>query len=141
MYKRQALENVLVTINEVKGKETEVVTVVGCGGDRDRAKRPIMAKIACQYSDHVVLTSDNPRSENVEDILDDMEKGVDKEHEIKVLRIQNRQTAVKTAVKIAKPSSIILLAGKGHEKYQEINGEKFPFDDKKVLMDALSGSA
>ncbi len=132
-----ALENVLNTIAKVKSNESQVITVVGCGGDRDAAKRPKMASIAAGGSNKYILTSDNPRSENPETILNDMEAGLDSKMKKGMLRITDRKQAIKTAVMIAGPKDIILIAGKGHEKYQEINGEKFPFDDKKVLRAAM----
>jgi UDP-N-acetylmuramoyl-L-alanyl-D-glutamate--2,6-diaminopimelate ligase len=136
-----ALENVLNTIAKVKSTESKIITVVGCGGDRDVAKRPKMAMIAARGSDRYILTSDNPRSENPENILNDMEAGLESEMKKGMLRITDRLQAIKTAVMIAGPSDIILIAGKGHEKYQEINGEKFPFDDKEVLRAAMLESA
>lgn len=132
-----ALENVLNTIAKVKSADSKIITVVGCGGDRDAAKRPKMAKIAARGSDKYILTSDNPRSENPESILNDMEAGLESEMKKGMLRISDRMQAIKTAVMIAGPKDIILIAGKGHEKYQEINGEKFPFDDKEVLRVAM----
>lgn len=132
-----ALEKVLVTLNKVKMPNSQIVTVVGCGGDRDKEKRPDMARIACQWSDKVILTSDNPRSENPEDILDDMERGLKDEDVKKVLRVTDRHQAMKTSVMLAGHNDIILVAGKGHEKYQEINGIKIPFDDKKILESLL----
>lgn len=132
-----ALENVLSTIQKVKNRGSQIITVVGCGGDRDKSKRPEMAKTAVSMSDKVVLTSDNPRSEDPEKILDEMEAGIDMGHKNKVLRITDRSVAIKTAIMISKPGDIILIAGKGHEKYQEIKGEKFPFDDKKLLAQYL----
>jgi UDP-N-acetylmuramoyl-L-alanyl-D-glutamate--2,6-diaminopimelate ligase len=135
-----ALKNVLDTIAKVKSEESKIITVVGCGGDRDAAKRPKMAAIAARGSDTYILTSDNPRFESPEKILDDMEAGLDSEMKKGMLRITDRSQAIKTAVMIAGPKDIILIAGKGHEKYQEINGEKFPFDDKKVLQAAMSKS-
>lgn len=128
-----ALKNVLSTIKEIRTGNEKVITVVGCGGDRDKAKRPIMAKIACEFSDKVLLTSDNPRSENPEQIIAEMKTGVEPMHFKKVLAITNREEAIKTACALAEANDIILVAGKGHEKYQEINGEKFPFDDLEVL--------
>lgn len=133
-----ALENVLETINKVKSKDSTVITVVGCGGDRDATKRPLMAQVAAKMSDKVVLTSDNPRSEDPELILDDMEAGLDSENIKKVIRISDRKQAIKTAVMMADNKDIILVAGKGHENYQEIKGEKFPFNDKEILKEFLS---
>ena len=132
-----ALENVLNTIQKIATKAQQIITVVGCGGDRDRKKRPIMAKVACQKSDTIILTSDNPRSEDPHHILEEMEQGVPESASDKVLVIENRAQAIKTACKLAKVGDIILIAGKGHEKYQEIKGEKFPFDDKQTLINKL----
>lgn len=128
-----ALENVLQTINEVRTLNEELITVVGCGGNRDAAKRPIMAEVACEGSTKVILTSDNPRNEDPELILDEMAKGVPAIHYKKTLRITDRREAIKTAVSMAKKGDIILVAGKGHENYQEIKGVKHPFDDKAIL--------
>lgn len=128
-----ALDNVLKTIQETKSKQQKIITVVGCGGDRDKAKRPIMAKIASQLSDSAILTSDNPRSEDPEKILDDMETGLIDINADHVLRIADRKQAIKSAVMLANDGDIILVAGKGHEKYQDIKGEKFPFDDKEII--------
>ena len=132
-----ALEKVLTTINQLKQKNTEILTVVGCGGDRDRTKRPIMADMACSYSNRVILTSDNPRSESPESIIEEMEKGVKITDRAKVLNITDRKQAIKTACALAKDGDIILVAGKGHEKYQETNGIKRPFDDKMILNEFL----
>jgi UDP-N-acetylmuramoyl-L-alanyl-D-glutamate--2,6-diaminopimelate ligase len=132
-----ALENVLTTIADLKG-EGKVITVVGCGGNRDAAKRPIMAEIACKYSDKVILTSDNPRNEAPEAILAEMQKGVSIQSARKVLTILDRREAIKTACMLANEHDIILLAGKGHENYQEIKGVKHHFDDKEELMRVLS---
>ncbi|MBK8514845.1 MAG: UDP-N-acetylmuramoyl-L-alanyl-D-glutamate--2,6-diaminopimelate ligase [Saprospiraceae bacterium] len=132
-----ALENVLETIMRVKTSESAIITVIGCGGDRDVTKRPIMAKVAAGLSDKVILTSDNPRSEDPERIIDDMEAGLSEEQKKKVLRVTNRLQAIKTAVMMSQGKDIILVAGKGHENYQEIKGEKFPFDDKKILKELL----
>jgi len=132
-----ALENVLDTIKKVAKKSQKIITVVGCGGDRDKTKRPIMAKVACNKSDMVILTSDNPRTEEPYSILKEMEKGVPEIAEHKVLVIEDRTQAIKTACKLANKEDIILVAGKGHEKYQEINGKKFPFDDKQTLINKL----
>lgn len=133
-----ALKNVLETILEINKGNTNIITVVGTGGDRDKTKRPEMAKIAAEMSNLVILTSDNPRTENPEDILDDMEKGLNKITEKKCLRITNREQAIKTACKMANPGDIILVAGKGHETYQEINGVKLHFDDKEILNQYLN---
>ncbi|PKP51126.1 MAG: UDP-N-acetylmuramoyl-L-alanyl-D-glutamate--2,6-diaminopimelate ligase [Bacteroidetes bacterium HGW-Bacteroidetes-12] len=132
-----ALKNVLSTIKEIRTGNEKVITVVGCGGNRDKEKRPIMTKIACDFSDKVILTSDNPRNENPEQIITDMRAGVEPLHFKKVLAITNREEAIKTACALAEANDIILVAGKGHEKYQEINGEKFPFDDMEVLKGVL----
>jgi UDP-N-acetylmuramoyl-L-alanyl-D-glutamate--2,6-diaminopimelate ligase len=132
-----ALENVLTTIADLKG-EGNVITVVGCGGNRDATKRPIMAEIACKYSDKVILTSDNPRNEEPEAILAEMQKGVSIQHARKVLTILDRREAIKTACMLANAHDIILLAGKGHENYQEIKGVKHHFDDKLILSEILN---
>jgi len=133
-----ALQNILTTLHEISVGKNKIITVVGCGGDRDKAKRPLMAKIACELSSKVILTSDNPRSENPEDIIHQMEAGVETMHKKKVLSIVDRKEAIKTACAIAEPGDIILVAGKGHEKYQEIKGEKIPFDDKELLKNMFS---
>lgn len=127
-----ALENVLKTIGSIRTRNEQVYTVVGCGGDRDKAKRPEMASIACERSDKVILTSDNPRSEDPNQILRDMEEGVPGQHFKKVLTIVDRAQAIKTAIAMAEKGDIILIAGKGHEKYQEIKGVKHDFDDLKI---------
>lgn len=132
-----ALENVLQTVQKIRTGNEQVICVVGCGGNRDKAKRPEMAKIASSLSDRVVLTSDNPRSENAEVILDEMQKGVPVGQKRKVLRITDRAEAIKTACTLANPGDIILVAGKGHEKYQEINGVKYPFDDLFQLKESF----
>ena len=128
-----ALENVLKTIENIRTRNEQVITVVGCGGDRDALKRPEMARIACELSDKVILTSDNPRTEDPAEILKQMEAGVGAHQTMKVLSILDRDQAIKTAVSLAQPKDIILIAGKGHEKYQEINGVKHPFDDFEVV--------
>ncbi|MDX2305212.1 MAG: UDP-N-acetylmuramoyl-L-alanyl-D-glutamate--2,6-diaminopimelate ligase [Microscillaceae bacterium] len=131
-----ALKNVLETISELRNSEQKIITVVGCGGDRDKTKRPIMAQIAVTYSNQVIFTSDNPRTEEPMQILKDMLDGVeDKE---KVLVIENRREAIERACQLAQHKDIILVAGKGHENYQEIQGIKYPFDDKAVLKEYLS---
>ena len=132
-----ALENVLSTIATVRNGNETLITVVGCGGDRDRTKRPIMAKIACKMSDKVILTSDNPRTEDPQSILDQMNEGVEIPDRSKVLTILNREEAIRTACMLARSGDIILVAGKGHEKYQEINGVRHHFDDKEKLITAL----
>ena len=128
-----ALLNVLKTIENIRTRNEQVITVVGCGGDRDALKRPEMARIACEMSDKVILTSDNPRTEEPQTILDQMEAGVEAHQTMKVLSILDREQAIKTAVALAQPQDIILIAGKGHEKYQEINGVKHPFDDFELV--------
>jgi UDP-N-acetylmuramoyl-L-alanyl-D-glutamate--2,6-diaminopimelate ligase len=130
-----ALENVLSTIHKLRKKDERIITVVGCGGDRDKKKRPIMGEVACQLSDRVVFTSDNPRSEEPEVILQDMEEGLNTTARKKFISVTDRREAIKTAVNLSKPSDIVLVAGKGHEKYQEIKGVKYPFDDKVVLRE------
>ena len=132
-----ALVNVLKTIADIRTGNEQVITVVGCGGDRDAAKRPMMAKIACDMSNKVILTSDNPRSEEPEAIIKQMQKGVDGVNHKKTIAITDRSEAIKTACSYAKPGDIILVAGKGHEKYQEIKGVKHPFDDMLVLQENL----
>ncbi len=130
-----ALKNVLETIKDIRTGNEQVITLVGCGGDRDSAKRPIMAQIACEYSNRVLLTSDNPRTENPEDILNQMQAGINPVDAKKTLRISDRREAIKTACSFAKAGDIILIAGKGHEKYQEINGVKHPFDDYEIVKE------
>jgi UDP-N-acetylmuramoyl-L-alanyl-D-glutamate--2,6-diaminopimelate ligase len=132
-----ALKNVLQTIQEIRTGNERVLTVVGCGGNRDAAKRPKMAMIAAELSDMVILTSDNPRNEDPADILREMKAGVPAHRTGKVLVVEDRREAIKVACTMAQPEDIILLAGKGHEKYQEIKGEKFPFDDKEILTETL----
>ena len=132
-----ALLNVLKTIETIRTKNEQLITVVGAGGNRDAQKRPIMAKIACEMSDILILTSDNPRDENPEDILHQMEEGIDISQKRKVLTILNRKEAIKTACAMAKSGDVILVAGKGHEKYQEIKGIKHHFDDKEILIEFL----
>ena len=132
-----ALKNVLETINNIVSKEEEIVTVVGCGGDRDKTKRPEMAEIACLLSHRVILTSDNPRSENPHDIIEDMLKGVSKAYERNLLVIEDRRQAIKAAIMQATPNTVILIAGKGHEKYQDIAGVKHHFDDVEVAEEYL----
>jgi len=133
-----ALENVLATIKKLRKGHEQIITVVGCGGDRDKTKRPIMAQSACDLSDKVILTSDNPRTEDPNQILVDMETGLSSAAKRKYITVVDRKEAIKTAVAMAKPEDIILVAGKGHEKYQDINGVKHPFDDKAVLQEFLN---
>ena len=132
-----ALVNVLKTIGDIRTGNEQVITVVGCGGDRDVAKRPLMAKIACDLSNKVILTSDNPRSEEPAAIIKDMQKGVDAVNNKKTISITERSEAIKTACSYAKQGDIILVAGKGHEKYQEVKGVKYAFDDMEVLKENL----
>jgi UDP-N-acetylmuramoyl-L-alanyl-D-glutamate--2,6-diaminopimelate ligase len=132
-----ALENVLKTISNIRTKNETVFTVVGCGGDRDRTKRPIMAQIACELSDKVMLTSDNPRTEDPDKIIEEMMQGVEPQHFKKTLSISNRREAIKTAATMAEKDDIILIAGKGHETYQEINGVRHDFDDLEILKEIL----
>jgi len=133
-----ALTKVLQTINNFRSGNEQLITVVGCGGDRDKEKRPLMAATACQFSEKVILTSDNPRSEDPEKIIDDMMAGIGPSAKRKALRIANREEAIKSACLMAQGKDIILVAGKGHESYQEINGERFPFDDREVLAKMLT---
>ncbi len=133
-----ALQNVLETISELRTGNELLITVVGCGGDRDRSKRPIMARIACKMSDKVILTSDNPRSEDPEAIITEMLSGVEADQKKKVLAITDRHEAIRTACVMSRPGDVILVAGKGHEKYQDIAGVKHLFDDKKILTEILT---
>ncbi|MFT4898479.1 MAG: UDP-N-acetylmuramoyl-L-alanyl-D-glutamate--2,6-diaminopimelate ligase [Flavobacteriales bacterium] len=132
-----ALKKVLNTIKDIRSGNEELITVVGCGGDRDTAKRPLMARIAANLSDRVIVTSDNPRSENPEAIINEMKMGLDPVELGKMLAITDRGEAIKTACVLAKPGDIIIVAGKGHEKYQEISGVKHPFDDLEMLEDSF----
>ena len=130
-----ALLNVLATIKNLRQGHEQIITVVGCGGDRDKTKRPIMAEVACEYSNRVIFTSDNPRSEDALQILKDMEAGVSVVARKKYISIADRREAIKTAVSLADKEDIVLIAGKGHEKYQDIKGVKYDFDDKQVLAE------
>jgi UDP-N-acetylmuramoyl-L-alanyl-D-glutamate--2,6-diaminopimelate ligase len=132
-----ALKNVLETINSIRTKNEELITVVGCGGDRDKTKRPKMGHIASTLSTKVIFTNDNPRTENPDEILKDIESGVEPQNFKKALTIADRKQAIKTACQMAQPNDIILIAGKGHETYQEINGERFDFDDLKIVKELL----
>jgi UDP-N-acetylmuramoyl-L-alanyl-D-glutamate--2,6-diaminopimelate ligase len=133
-----ALENVLSTIRETTNKQTEVITVVGCGGDRDRTKRPEMAAIACKFSNRVVLTSDNPRTEKPEDILNEMLAGVPENKKKTLLVIENRREAIKTACMLLPKDGVLLVAGKGHETYQEINHVRHHFDDTEEVRNCFA---
>jgi UDP-N-acetylmuramoyl-L-alanyl-D-glutamate--2,6-diaminopimelate ligase len=133
-----ALENVLRTISEIRTKNEQLITVVGCGGDRDKTKRPIMAEVASRLSDKAILTSDNPRTEIPELIIEDMEKGVEPQNFKKTVSIVDRKQAIKTACVMANENDIILIAGKGHENYQEINGVRHDFDDLKIVTELLT---
>lgn len=135
-----AIQNVLSGITEIRTGNEQVITVVGAGGDRDKTKRPLMALEAVKLSDRVILTSDNPRSEEPEQILADMEAGVEASQKHKVLSIVNRREAIRTACMLAKTGDIILVAGKGHEDYQEIKGVKHHFDDKEVLNEIFGNN-
>jgi len=132
-----ALKNVLETINKLRTKNEQLITVVGAGGDRDKEKRPKMAFIVSRLSDRVILTSDNPRSENPEKIIEEMRQGIDPARRGKTMIIVNREEAIKTAVNLARSGDLILVAGKGHEKYQEIKGVKYHFDDREILTKYL----
>ena len=132
-----ALANVLSTIGNIRTKNETVFTVVGCGGDRDTTKRPLMAGIACEKSDKVIITSDNPRTEDPDKIIEEMMTGVEGQHFKKTLSITNRKEAIKTAISMAETNDIILVAGKGHETYQEINGVKHDFDDMAIIKELL----
>jgi len=132
-----ALENVLQTITSFRTRNEQLITVVGCGGNRDKSKRPIMASIAVKWSDKVIFTDDNPRNEDSKVILNEMLTGVGKSSTRKTLVIADRKEAIKTACSMARPKDIILVAGKGHEDYQEIDGVKHHFDDREVLGEML----
>lgn len=132
-----ALINVLATVNQLRTAGQQVITVVGCGGDRDKTKRPLMAEVACEHSDKAIFTADNPRTESPDAILDDMVAGLSITHKRKILRIADRREAIKTACTLAVMEDIVLVAGKGHETYQEINGERHHFDDREVLKEAF----
>lgn len=133
-----AVQNVLSTIANIRKGTEQVITVIGCGGDRDKTKRPIMAQVACDWSDKVILTSDNPRTEDPQIIINEMEAGVSPTNKRKTISILDRREAIKTACHLAQSGDIILVAGKGHEKYQEINGVRNHFDDKEILLEQLN---
>ncbi len=132
-----ALENVLKTISDIRTKNEQLITVVGCGGDRDKTKRPLMAGIASDLSDKIIITSDNPRTENPETIIEEMERGVAPQNYKKTVSIIDRKQAIKAACQLAQTNDIILIAGKGHETYQEINGVRYDFDDMKIVKEML----
>jgi UDP-N-acetylmuramoyl-L-alanyl-D-glutamate--2,6-diaminopimelate ligase len=132
-----ALENVLKTINDIRTKNEQLITVVGCGGNRDKTKRPVMGGIASDLSDKAILTSDNPRNEDADVIISEMEQGVAPQNFKRILSITDRKQAIKTACQLAQPNDIILIAGKGHETYQEINGVRHNFDDMKIVKELL----
>jgi len=132
-----ALKNVLETISHFRSGQEKVISIVGCGGNRDRSKRPLMAAIACKYSDKVIFTSDNPRDEEPMEIIREMQKGVGPTDARKTLVMVDREEAIKTACMMAHEKDIILVAGKGHETYQEIKGIKNPFDDREVVTRML----
>lgn len=132
-----ALKNVLETISAVRTGNEQVITVVGCGGNRDKTKRPLMASIACKLSDKVVFTSDNPRDEDPMEIIRDMQTGILPTEAKKTVVLADREEAIKTACLMARDNDIVLVAGKGHETYQEIKGVKHPFDDREVMIRVL----
>jgi UDP-N-acetylmuramoyl-L-alanyl-D-glutamate--2,6-diaminopimelate ligase len=132
-----ALQNVLQTTNDIRSRSEKLITVMGCGGDRDTNKRPLMGKIAGNLSTKVIFTSDNPRTEDPDSIIKDIEKGVEPQDVSKTLSITSRQQAIKTACNLAQQRDIILIAGKGHETYQEIDGIRSDFDDLKIVKELL----
>ena len=138
MHTPDAYKNVLATINKIRSNNEKLIMVFGCGGDRDAEKRPQMTAIACNHSDQVIITADNPRTEDLESIIKDMISDLDPVQKKKVLVINDRTQAIKTACALANSGDIVLLAGKGHEKYQDINGKKYPFDDVKKLVEFLN---
>ena len=133
-----ALQNVLQTTNDIRTRNEELITIVGCGGDRDKTKRPQMGKIAGNLSTKVIFTSDNPRTEDPEEIIADIEKGVEPQDVFKTLRITSRKQAIKTACSLAQKGDIILIAGKGHETYQEVHGVRSDFDDLKIVKELMA---
>lgn len=132
-----ALKNILTTLDQIKGQGGKIITVVGCGGDRDAQKRPLMAQVAFQGSDQVIFTSDNPRSEAPQAIIEDMKAGLTLGQQQQTLAIEDRAEAIKAACQLAQPKDIVLVAGKGHETYQDIRGQRHPFDDLQVLQSVL----
>ncbi len=135
-----ALENVMETIHKIRKKHQQLITVVGAGGDRDKTKRPVMGKVAASKSDKLILTSDNPRNENPNDIIQDMLEGIQKDLRKKVVSIQDRREAIRMATLLAGKEDVILIAGKGHENYQEIKGKKYPFDDREVIRELFAST-
>lgn len=133
-----ALENVIGTINKIRNQSVQLITVVGCGGNRDASKRPEMGKVSARYSNKVIFTSDNPRNEDPNSIIEQMEAGVEGQHYKKILKITDRKEAIKTALMLAGTGDIVLVAGKGHETYQEINGVKHPFDDRQIIQQVFN---
>ncbi len=133
-----ALKNIINSINEIKTNKESLITIIGCGGNRDKSKRPVMGDIASSLSSKVIFTSDNPRNESPEKIIQDMISGVKPLNSVKTISIANRKEAIKTACQLAKSNDIILIAGKGHEKFQEINDKKHLFDDYKVVKECLT---
>ena len=133
-----ALQNVLSTINSIRKKNQNLITVFGCGGDRDKLKRPLMTNVACELSSQVIITSDNPRNENMSDIVSDMLTDISEQNIEKTIVIDDRRQAIKTAFRLAKSNDIILVAGKGHEKFQEISEVKIPFDDKQEILKLIN---
>jgi UDP-N-acetylmuramoyl-L-alanyl-D-glutamate--2,6-diaminopimelate ligase len=132
-----ALKNVLTTIGQIKRKSGNIITVLGCGGDRDKRKRPLMAQVALKFSNRVIFTSDNPRSETPQAIIQDMQMGMTPAQQQQTLTIVDRAEAIRTACQLAQPNDVVLVAGKGHETYQEIQGKRHPFDDSKILQSIL----
>ena len=137
LLRKFAWKPILDTINEIRTNNETLITVVGCGGDRDKTKRPVMGNIASSLSNKVIFTSDNPRTEKPEDIIADIEKGVEPQHYRKTLSITDRAQAIKTACQLAMANDIILIAGKGHETYQEIDGVRNDFNDFEIVKDEL----
>jgi UDP-N-acetylmuramoyl-L-alanyl-D-glutamate--2,6-diaminopimelate ligase len=135
-----ALKNVLTTIREIKDENSELITVVGAGGDRDRRKRPVMGRLSAELSEKVILTSDNPRSEDPILIIEEMFEGIDQDDRSKVLSISDRKEAIRTACMMAKPGDVVLVAGKGHETYQEIKGVRSYFNDKQVVSELFDNT-
>ena len=132
-----ALKNVLTAISQIKSKSSQIITVLGCGGDRDKQKRPLMAQVAWKFSDRVIFTADNPRNEAPQDIIKDMQAGLPPAQQQQTLAIVDRAEAIKAACQLAQPKDLVLIAGKGHETYQEIEGKRYPFDDWKVLQSII----